>query len=185
MHKCWVTPNLKALKNKWYSSKNNKYEFFFLLQKGGNTTLLKQFSIILCIYFLGELIQKAFELPIPGNVLGMFILFFGLCTGIIKLNKIEKISDFLLDNMAFFFLPASVSLITFFVFLKGKLIDIIAVSFISTFIILIVTGYTVELVQRLLRRKSEIACCMEKKDNGSNNKDLNRMQKEYMSVRSK
>jgi holin-like protein len=57
-------------------------------------TLLKQFSIILSIYFLGELLQKAFSLPVPGNVIGMLILFFGLYTGVIKLEMIDKIADF-------------------------------------------------------------------------------------------
>lgn len=116
--------------------------------------MLKQFSIILSIYFLGELIQKALGLPVPGNVLGMLILFFSLCTGVIKLNMIDKISDFLLENMAFFFLPAGASLITCFALLEGKLTAILAVSLISTFIILAVTGLTVELVQRFLGKKS-------------------------------
>jgi holin-like protein len=120
----------------------------------GKTTLLKQFSIILSIYFLGELIQKYTGLPIPGNVLGMLMLFFGLNTGVIKLNMISKISDFLLENLAFFFLPAGISLITCFALLQGKLTAILAVSLISTIVTLTVTGLTVELVKRFLGRKS-------------------------------
>lgn len=132
--------------------------------------MLKQFSIILIIYFLGELIQKALGLPIPGNVLGMLILFFSLYTGVIKLNMIDKISDFLLENMAFFFLPAGASLITCFALLEGKLTAILAVSIISTFVILAVTGLTVELVQRFFRRKPvKTACHIENKSNKGNN----------------
>lgn len=133
--------------------------------------MLKQFSIILSIYFLGELIQKALRLPIPGNVLGMLILFFSLYTGVIKLNMIDKISDFLLENMAFFFLPAGASLITCFALLEGKLTAIVVISLISTLVILAVTGLTVELVQRVFRRKPvEIACRIENKgDKGNNN----------------
>ncbi|AKB80641.1 Antiholin-like protein LrgA [Methanosarcina barkeri 3] len=131
--------------------------------------MLKQFSIILSIYFLGELIQKALGLPVPGNVLGMLILFFSLCTGVIKLNMIDKISDFLLENMAFFFLPAGASLITCFALLEGKLTAILAVSLISTFIILAVTGLTVELVQRFLGKKSsKEARSIENEDDKSN-----------------
>lgn len=86
--------------------------------------MLKQFSIILSIYFLGEGLQKAFNLPVPGNVLGMLILFFGLYAGVVKLEMIDRASDFLLDNLAFFFLPAGVSLITCFTLLEGKLTEI-------------------------------------------------------------
>ncbi len=132
--------------------------------------MLKQFSIILSIYFLGELIQTALGLPIPGNVLGMLILFFSLYTGLIKLNMINKISDFLLENMAFFFLPAAISLITCFALLEGKLTAILIVSLVSTFVILAVTGLTVELVQRFFRRKSakEARCCIENEGNKGN-----------------
>ncbi len=116
--------------------------------------MLKQFSIILSIYFLGELLQKAFGLPVPGNILGMLILFFGLYTGVIKLEMIDRISDFLLDNLAFFFLPAGVSLITCFAVLEGKLTAVIGVSILSTVIILGVTGLTVEFVKKFLQRKA-------------------------------
>jgi holin-like protein len=133
--------------------------------------LLKQFSIILSIYFLGELLQKAFELPIPGNILGMLILFFGLYTRVIKLKMIDKISDFLLENLAFFFLPAGVSLITCFAVLEGKWTAVIGVSIISTVIILGVTGLTVEFVKRFLQRKpTEAAFSGEKQGTGERNK---------------
>lgn len=135
----------------------------------GKTTLLKQFSIILSIYFLGELIQKASGLLIPGNVIGMLILFFGLYAGVIKLNMIDKISDFLLENLAFFFLPAGISLITCFALLEGKLTAILVVSLISTVVTLAVTGLTVELVKKFLGRKSaKEARCIENEGNKGN-----------------
>ncbi len=116
--------------------------------------MLKQFSIILGIYFLGDFLQKVFGLPVPGNILGMLILFFGLYSGMIKLEMIDRISDFLLDNLAFFFLPAGVSLITCFAVLEGKLTAVIGISVISTVVILGVTGLTVEFVKKFLLKRS-------------------------------
>ncbi|RXA16928.1 CidA/LrgA family protein [Methanosarcina sp. MSH10X1] len=125
--------------------------------------MLKQFSIILGIFFLGELIQKVTGLLVPGNVIGMLILFFGLYSGVIKLNMIGKISDFFLENLAFFFLPAGVSLITCFALLEGKWTAILVISLISTAVTLAVTGLTVEFVQRSLGKKpANTACCTEK-----------------------
>ncbi|MDD4498597.1 MAG: CidA/LrgA family protein [Methanosarcinaceae archaeon] len=124
--------------------------------------MLKQFSIILSIYFLGEGLQKAFSLPVPGNVLGMLILFFGLYAGIVKLDMIERASDFLLDNLAFFFLPAGVSLITCFSLLEGQLTSILIISLLSTFVILIVTGLIIQFGQALLPGKSETPACRKK-----------------------
>ncbi len=116
-------------------------------------TLLKQFSIILSIYFLGELLQKAFGLPVPGNVIGMLLLFFGLSAGVIMLEMIDKMSGFLLDNLAFFFLPAGVSLITCFTLLEGKWTAILEISVLSTVVILAVTGLTVELLKKYLNKR--------------------------------
>ncbi|AKB36342.1 Antiholin-like protein LrgA [Methanosarcina siciliae C2J] len=116
--------------------------------------MLKQFSIILGIYFLGDFLQKVFGLPVPGNILGMLILFFGLYSGVIKLEMIDRISDFLLDNLAFFFLPAGVSLITCFAILEGKLTAVIGISVVSTVVILGVTGLTVEFVKKFLQERS-------------------------------
>ena len=137
-------------------------------------TLLKEFSIILIIYFLGELIQKISGLPIPGNVMGMLILFLGLYTGIIKLKMIGKISDFLLDNLAFFFLPAGVSLITCFALLEGKWTAVLGVSLISTVVTLGVTGLTVELVKKSLVKKPVKVACFG--GNGSSS-EINRQSK--------
>ncbi|HWR25319.1 MAG TPA: CidA/LrgA family protein [Methanosarcina sp.] len=116
--------------------------------------MLKQFTIILSIYFLGELIQKITGFPILGNIVGMLLLLSCLSIGIIKLEMIDKISDFLLENLAFFFLPASVSIITFFNLLEGKWPIILGISLISTVITLVAAGFTVELVKKALFKRS-------------------------------
>lgn len=115
--------------------------------------MLKQFSIILGIYFLGDLLQETFGLPVPGNILGMLILFLCLLAGVIKLETISRISDFLLENLSFFFLPAGVSLITCSGVLEGKWTAVLGVSVISTVIILGVTGLTVEFVKKLIQKQ--------------------------------
>ena len=131
-------------------------KYIFLIYAEEKFILLRQFSIILSIYFLGEIIQKISGIPIPGNVLGMIILFLGLYAGIIKLKTIDKISDFLLENLAFFFLPAGVSLITSFALLEGKWPAILGVSLLSTIITLGVTGLTVQIVKKLMDKKQQM-----------------------------
>lgn len=126
--------------------------------------MLKQFSIIFSIYFLGELAQKMFGLPVPGNVIGMLLLFFCLYTGIIKLEMIEKASGFLLNNLAFFFLPAGVSLITCYSLLEGKWTEVLIITLVSTLVILVVTGLVVQLVQKCLSGASKDSACTGKKE---------------------
>ncbi|MCY6484786.1 CidA/LrgA family protein [Clostridium aestuarii] len=114
--------------------------------------LLRQASIILIICFLGEIIHSTFNLPIPSSVLGMLILLACLCLGLIKLEMIENISNFLLDYLAFFFVPAGVSLISCFSLLRDKWLPILTISLISTVIIISVTGIIVQLI--IIRRKN-------------------------------
>lgn len=118
----------------------------FHINGGEKLKLLRQASIILGIYFLGELLQKSLNLPIPGSVIGMLILLGLLYTGVIKLDMIEEISNFLLDHLAIFFIPAGVGLISSFSLLRGNWFAIIAVSFISTIIVLVATGIIVQII---------------------------------------
>ncbi|WP_340818084.1 CidA/LrgA family protein [Methanolobus sp. WCC4] len=110
-----------------------------------------QFGIILAICYLGDLIHNYLSLPIPGNVLGMVILLIFLLTGVIKLSMIEDVSNFFLKHLAFFFIPAAVGIITCFTILEGKWTALFIISVVSTFIIAVVTGATVQI---LMRRRS-------------------------------
>ncbi|MCY6960221.1 CidA/LrgA family protein [Clostridium brassicae] len=112
--------------------------------------LLRQTLIILSIYFLGNLLQNLLHLAIPGSVLGMVILLICLCTGVIKLEMIEEISNFLLDHLAFFFIPAGVGLISYFSILKDNWVSILIISLLSTILVMSFTGST---IQWMIRRK--------------------------------
>lgn len=108
--------------------------------------ILQESIIILSIYLIGEIISKALSLPIPGNILGMLILLLLLCTKVIKIDQIESISNFFLDHLAFFFIPAGVGLLTSFNLIKDSLLSILIICIITTSIVLVVTGKVVELV---------------------------------------
>lgn len=109
--------------------------------------LLKQFAIILFICFIGELAHKIFHLPVPGNVIGMLILLIALCTKTIKLSDIEEASNFMLNHLAFFFVPAGVGLITCLDILKQNFISLFSIILISTIIVMASTGLTVQLLK--------------------------------------
>lgn len=108
--------------------------------------ILRESIIILSIYLIGEIISKALHLPIPGNILGMLILLLLLCTKSIKIEQIESISNFFLDHLAFFFIPAGVGLLTSFNLIKDSLLSILIICVITTSLVLVVTGKVVELI---------------------------------------
>lgn len=70
-----------------------------------------QIIFLLILNEIGFWIVRTFALPIPGNVVGMLILFILLMTGIVRMEWIESASHFLLKHFAFFFVPICVSLI--------------------------------------------------------------------------
>lgn len=110
--------------------------------------LLKQFAIVLGIYFLGQVLETTLNLPIPGSVVGMILLLICLFTGIIKIAMIETVSDFFLDNLAFFFIPAGVGVIANFTLLKHNLFAIIFILLISTIMIISFTGLFVQMLMK-------------------------------------
>lgn len=114
--------------------------------------LLRQLAIILLIGYLGELIHTIFHLTIPGNVIGMSILFICLYTGIIKVTMIDKITDFLLDHLAFFFIPAGVGILTCLPLLKNRWTSFIVICIVTTILIIVVTGWTIQFYIRRIEK---------------------------------
>ena len=117
--------------------------------------IFREFIIILVLYFIGELISKIFNIPIPGNIIAMILLFVSLCTGIIKVEKVDDISTFFLDHLAFFFIPAGVGLINSFDSIKSSAIQIIIICIITTIIVMSVTGIIVQFTSDMNAKKKE------------------------------
>ncbi len=110
--------------------------------------ILRQIILLFLMIFIGEMLNKVFKIPIPGNILGMIILLLALLTGIIKLNQIEEISKFLLDHLSVLFIPAGVGLLSIAGMLRGSWYIILLISIVTTILVMSTTG----LVVRYLRR---------------------------------
>ncbi|MEA5002762.1 MAG: CidA/LrgA family protein [Christensenella sp.] len=111
-----------------------------------------QIGIVLAVCLLGEFINIILPLPIPTSVLSMILLFILLLVKIIKIRHIEQFGDFLLKNMAFFFIPAGVAVIKEFDLLKNNLIPFLVICCVSTVVTFLVTAYTVKGVMALQKR---------------------------------
>ncbi len=115
--------------------------------------ILKEMTIIIAIYFLGEILSNVVISFIPGNILGMLILLILLMTKVIKLEAIENISKFFLDNLAFFFIPAGVGLMVSIELIKGNAFKILFICVVSTIIVMAVTALTIDLIIKLKEKK--------------------------------
>ena len=82
--------------------------------------LIKQFAVIFSIYSISDILSKTFKLPIPGNVIGMMLLFILLLTGIVKENHIDEASELLIANMSLLFIPGTLAIIDEYQFHTGN-----------------------------------------------------------------
>lgn len=117
--------------------------------------IIRQIGIIFTVCWLSILVEKALPFSFPASVIGMILLFLCLLTGILKIEHIQEKADFLLENMAFFFVPAGVSIINYFDVLKSAWLQLVAVCIISTAVTFAVTAWSVKLTVRLLSRLRE------------------------------
>lgn len=102
--------------------------------------MAKQFGIIFGCLFAGELLSLIPGVSIPGSILGMLILTILLERGIVNPATIKPVCRFLIDNMAFFFVPPGVALMLYFDLIKAQWLPITVATVASTAIVLIVTG---------------------------------------------
>lgn len=116
---------------------------------------LKQFLLILCITFVGELVKYVLPLPIPASIYGMVILFVGLMTGHIKLSSVKEVGKFLIEIMPVMFIPAAVGLLDSWSVLRPTIVPVIVITVLTTIIVMVVTGRVTQNVIRKGREKED------------------------------
>ena len=113
--------------------------------------LLCQTPVLATIARLAYYAVRLLEMPVPGNVLGIMVLFLLLSAGVVKERCISEAASFLLRHLVFFFIPVAVGLMNwgevFYDYgwvLLGTIVG-------STALPLLVTGW----LAGVLRRKPE------------------------------
>lgn len=109
---------------------------------------LSQVGILMLTLLIGTLLKMVIPIPVPATVYGMIILFILLRSKLVKVEKVEPVSNVLLANLAFLFVPAGVGMINEFKTLEGHLLAVIGILFVSNFLTLFVTGHVVQLIQK-------------------------------------
>ena len=113
---------------------------------------LKQFLLILCITFVGELVKYVLPLPIPASIYGMVILFVGLMTGHIKLSSVKEAGKFLIEIMPVMFIPAGAGLVESWSALRPICVQVVVIMFVSTIVVMVISGRVTQFVIRRNRK---------------------------------
>lgn len=112
--------------------------------------IIKQLFWIILFSLLGEIISSAIAsiVAIPGSVIGMVLLFFALHFKLLKLNQVDEVGTWLTDNMAIFFVPAGVGLMTNFELLGEVWLQLLIIMIVTTSIMMWFVGTLVQKVKR-------------------------------------
>ena len=113
---------------------------------------LQQFSIILFISFLGEMLRAMIPLPIPASVYGLVLMLLALCTGILQLKHVRETAGFLIEIMPIMFIPAAVGLLDSWSALQPIWIPVILITILTTVIVMAATG---RMTQYMIRRAQQ------------------------------
>jgi holin-like protein len=113
-------------------------------------SLFARILLLLGICFVSEAAVRLLNLPVPGGVFGMALLFLLLCLKAVKLGQVKQISDALLSVMALFIVPPAVAILNDYREVGGHWLPFLGVIALSTAVTIAVTGWTAAL---LLRKK--------------------------------
>ncbi len=114
--------------------------------------ILRQVGILAALCWLCHIVEDGLPFGFPASVIGMLALFILLAAGILKRAQIGEISDFLLSNMAFFFIPVGVSIMNYFDLLKSSAWKLVVICFVTMVLTFGVTAWTVRAVMGIMAR---------------------------------
>ena len=109
-------------------------------------TYLKQSAIIFGFSLLGEALNRLLPLPIPAAVYGLVLLFAALCLKIVKVEQIDKVSDFLLTILPLLFVSPAVNLLESWGIVAPHVVTIALLVLSSTILVFAVAGVISQLI---------------------------------------
>ena len=106
--------------------------------------VLLQIVFLWVVFQIGNYIVAFVGVPLPGNVLGMLLLFTLLSTGVIPVSWVKEATDILLKHLAFFFIPIAVGLMVWGDLFAKSGVWLLLALIISAAIAIAVTGFVVQ-----------------------------------------
>lgn len=120
--------------------------------------IMVQIAIVFGVCLIGEVVAQCLPIPFPASVTAMILLLVLLLTGLLRVEHVQEKTDFLLKNMPFFFIPASVGVMKYFDVLQRCLLPLLVICLLTTIATFFATAFTVRAaacLQRRLTRRGE------------------------------
>ena len=124
--------------------------------------LILQFGFLFLFLAIGEFIVWRTGITVPSSIIGMLLLTLSLPTKLVKPRQIEMLSNFLVHNLGFFFVPAGIGLMNCLGIISEQWLPIVGASVVSTVVSIGVTGWTHRLVRKGMSQKKHPAGKLQK-----------------------
>lgn len=115
--------------------------------------IICQIGVIFAVCWISQIIEAVLPFAFPASVIGMILLLALLISGVIRLEHIREKADFLLANMAFFFLPAGVSILNYVDVLQSCAVQLVIICLITTAVTFGATALSIRATLYLLERR--------------------------------
>ncbi|OQW97620.1 MAG: CidA/LrgA family protein [Thiothrix lacustris] len=119
-----------------------------------SANFLNGITLLLAYQLVGEVSARLLNLPIPGPVIGMVLLFFSLLVRDSLAQVVEPAASALLSHLSLLFVPAGVGVMVHFGRIGEQWLPITAALLVGTLITLALTALVMLGVQRLQRRSA-------------------------------
>lgn len=110
--------------------------------------MLGALTVLLVFQLAGEVIVQFAGLPVPGPVIGLLLLFLGLCLRGSLAEPLRDTANGILQHLSLLFVPAGVGVMVHFSRVSGEWLPILAAVVVSTALAIAVSA----LVMRALMR---------------------------------
>lgn len=114
--------------------------------------LIVQIGILFAICWVSQCIEGLLPFTMPASIIGMVVLLALLILRVVKPAQIQELSDFLLGNLPFFFVPALVSVIKYAEVLRSNLAAIVVICLVTMAVTFAATVGAVRLTLHLMGR---------------------------------
>lgn len=108
---------------------------------------------LMACQLIGEVIVRLLDVPVPGPVVGIVVLF-----GLLQLRRsgdeatVVRAADGLLQHLQLLFIPAGVGVIVYLDAIRDNAVPIAGAMLVSWFVGLAVVAWTVVALERLLKK---------------------------------
>lgn len=117
--------------------------------------IIKQIGIFFTVCWLSSGSGSVFTFLISIQCDWNDFVFICLLAGVFENRTYSGKSRFFRKNMAFFFVPAGVSVMNYFDILKSTLVPFLIICIVSTIITFAATAYSVQFVMKLMNRRKK------------------------------